>query len=349
MKKLIGRLIFQLFILLIFLSVVNKLLPYHWANGTYTAKMKYFKNTEKEYNVLFFGSSSTHVQLMPSVFDYETNLETKSFNLGSPATFNPENYFFLDKLISKKASRKTYLFIDIINVGDIHETNLHTIRAKYYLGPSQYLFFLKDFINKTSTYKKNKIHVLRNYSITLFENIFKINFRKDVIKFILGEYDEGCPLGEHGDGQCSYEYEKSQLSESSGKRKGLELRQKNFQSGGQLRLKNLNHKISTNSSNESHLQARKDYQFLINYLSKTQQKAIKNNYYPIFFIMPPGGYHKIPILSSLDKEHVIDLINPKKYPNLFKPEYHFDEGHLTEQGSIILTKALAEEFNRLIK
>jgi len=348
MKKIIANLVLQVSLLILLLGLLYKSLPYYWANNTYSEKYEYFQTNKDKYNVLFFGSSSTHVQVMPTVFDKNTTQSTNSFNLAPPATFNPENYFLLEKLLSQKAKEETVILIDIINIGDIHKTNLHTIRAKYYLGIKEFLFFFKDFFDKDKVYIKNKIYVLKNYFITLFEHTFKINFRKDIIKYCIGEIDTGCPLGKYKDGNCSYEYEISLLDEKSSKRRGLELRKVNFINGGQLRLKDIDKKIERYSSQNAKVKAAKDYQSFILKLEELQSMAIQNNYEPIFYILPPGGYHKISILKNLEKSQTINLIQPDLYPELFIGENHFDEGHLNEKSSVILSEALASEFNELV-
>lgn len=52
------------------------------------------------------------------------------------------------------------------------------------------------------------------------------------------------------------------------------------------------------------------------------------------------------IKKRLPGNHIVEIANPKKYPELYKDELSFDVGHLSCEGANVFTEYVADEFKK---
>ena len=55
-----------------------------------------------------------------------------------------------------------------------------------------------------------------------------------------------------------------------------------------------------------------------------------------------------PVFDKLPVAHKIDLSSPNEYPEFYSLRYSFDKGHLNEDGSQLMSIALAEKLDQLL-
>ena len=121
-KPFIKKLFVFYFLYLILSSFISVLTPYHQGNPWYSTKIQFLeKNNQIVHNTFFFGSSRIYRQIDPHLFDSTLNLSLQesvsSYNVGAPATFNPQTYYLYENFLKSKLSNGVkYCFIELMNV-----------------------------------------------------------------------------------------------------------------------------------------------------------------------------------------------------------------------------------------
>jgi hypothetical protein len=94
---------------------LNALLPFPEVDVV-SAELRFFKKHQDEFDTVFIGSSQTHHQISPAIFDRitsEAGHPTRSFNLGINGMFPPESGYFLERLLSAKPRNLKWVFIEL--------------------------------------------------------------------------------------------------------------------------------------------------------------------------------------------------------------------------------------------
>lgn len=350
MKKIFGRLILYPVLIVLLLQLVDCVLPYHWGNEVVNAKMEYLEDKRDQYNVFFLGSSKVYRQIIPKLFDDNSNFpNTKSFNLGSPAASNPELHYLVDHFLDTKAKKPTYVFVDYVLIGRVADVNLKTIRAKYHLGLNGLLIFFKDMLDKEIDRSKQDYYIqnTKNYLQCFLERILKVGFRKDIIKYFTKENFDSMSLEEDLNGFLSFDFELENTKDPM-RKIALERRNFRFKKGNKRNITDIDKKFKYLNSKKVIAQNGLLYKSHLEQMNDLIDKAKANNYYLIFTATPPGHPTLHSVVSNISSEHKISLFNPSEYPNFFNEDMYFDDGHLNSNGAKILTTALCENFNSLI-
>ena len=155
-------------------------IPYHWGNQYFSTKINFLEKKKLEkFNLFFFGSSRVNRQIVPSLFDSIVNaknqLKIKSFNLGSPATFCPQNYYLYENFVKTKESRNMkYCLIELMSVTPISDFFYHREQTNYWIGAKELRFVFKS-INSDVKYKKEfKSKHIKRYVNSYIENILHL-------------------------------------------------------------------------------------------------------------------------------------------------------------------------------
>ena len=73
----------------------------------------------------------------------------------------------------------------------------------------------------------------------------------------------------------------------------------------------------------------------------------------IFVLSPRVGKSQLaaiyPVFRELPSNHKVDLSDPVEYPEFYSANYSFDRGHLNEAGAQLMSAALAEKLDQLLK
>lgn len=344
MKKVFWKISIYSIIIGVLLQLVELTVPFYWGDTVLNAKMEFLEDKRAEYNVFFMGSSRIYRQIIPQIFD--KNCKTKSFNLGSPATGNPELHYLTDNFVNHRAEKPTYLFLDYVSIVRITDINWGTTKAKYHLNFFGLKLFFQDLLDKPFTQKYDYyLNNIKNYLRSFAEKSLKIGYRKDLIKFFTKEDYNYLSLVNNQQGYLSFEYELANSTKH--RKKTLMARHNRFLKGKKRNLVNINERAKVYSRDLQIANLGTLYHTHLKEIQQLIEKAKHNNYHIIITCIPPGTPFLKAIVNNLPEDHKLDLFDPEKYQDLFKEEVHFDDGHLNEEGAYKLTEYLAEEFNSL--
>jgi len=341
MKKIILKGGIFLVIILIILWLLNEMLPFSWGNRMLHTKVEYLNkdNNKQKFNSFFLGSSTTYRHIIPSLFDsllQEQRLV--SFNLGTDGCYPTHIYNILENVLKESNEDIKYIFVTISTFDPLPETRFHSTKTKYftklkwYYQELKYLFYLEAD-------NKKKADLLRKYSITYWENIFKINMRRDVINYIVGKGKFGeSVLGKNKDG-----YRKL-----PGKITEIEWMAKTIPKFvGKTKRSWSTVKKDQSNYNKGHLD------LIENLITKSKENGTH-----LVFILPPARYAHhatenydqiYSLYGAIDEKHKIELCDPAKYPTLYNSEYYWDASHFNSKGARIYTRLLGEEVRRLLE
>lgn len=342
--KLFIKKIFIFFVFLIFLLSIKKIfLPYNWGNFDFNTKLDYYiENKESQgFNTIFWGSSRIYRHVNCLYFDsLLSHSDIKSFNISTPATFNPETFFLYENFIEKPYSKDlNYAFIEIQDLKYLDIVNLKTTKATYWNN----FYFLNYSINyslNSGNGLKYKSITIASYLISFFNGLFDFEvFRKpsdldkEMSKIRIG-INGFYPLDEEiRDGSTQNGFYKRWFEFNSDTTE-LTTRIEGVNSATQV--------ASTNAFVN---------QYYLNYLNKLIKKSKKKGI-NLVFILPPRlkdieYLALIPIANSLPPNNIIKLHDPDKFKDLYLAKNSFDIGHLNAQGANIFTYHLAEEFKKI--
>lgn len=344
MKKFRKKLmLFALGLIGIFI-VKNLLTPYYLGNPQFATKLDYFKShDDKNYNTVFFGSSTLYRHVNTTLFDSilrEQNL--KSFNFATGGTYNPETFYLYNKFIGRKNKHNIkYAFIELQALDPIGFQNVYTTRKSYW-NNTTYFNFATNYINNSNFDIQKKSKYFKIYAGTfaysfldfkILNNFFEINNQlnrnrvgRDGFYPLTKDMNENHVENGPKDWRLFFKADTTVLEK---RRTSI--------------IKNINLE-----SDLLHLNT-----FYLEYLNALIRESEKHEI-KLMFILPPrlkSEFYKelLPIAKALPQNHIINLSDPIKYKEFYQTKYAFDIAHLNTEGSTIFTTYLANEFRKRIK
>ena len=303
-------------------------------NNIYTVKKEFINQSPNKYNTLFFGSSRTYRQINPSVIDSiceKSNI--KSFNFGSPGTFNPESNFLMNRALeNNQLNQVKYVFLELTAPITIEKENYYVARGYYYINLENLKLAVGYFFNNPKLNLFNKIKYSFPYvQGFILNHIFFIKPLKD------RETITNVCLGKNQNGHYALDKD---LEENNSK-KLIAFRNDFLKDTTKLGERR---KYATESTNHINLP-------YSNYLKNLVTEFNKNNI-QLFFIIPPR-VGELASLSALKKDpllcnRIIDITNSDKYPELYSFENSFDIGHMNSKGANIYSVLLGNKINEII-
>lgn len=344
MNKFIGRITLFISAYLIISSIVSMFTPYHWGNPWFSSKVQFLnKADDHNYNTFFFGSSLVYRQIDPYVFDSTLNSHEKktshSFNLGAPATFNPQSYYLYDHFLKSPASKNTkYCFIELRDVDLFNDYFLHQERATYWQNYPDLKFIFNSIYSNPNLKAKRKLHSYRNYSISYLEKIFHLGHFGQQINSPSYYSDDYVGVS----GFFPLEVELTSTRDPRVKN-SLQSRKKAIIMDSSLVSKRKRRII------EEYADTREYFDDLhLKRINEMIEESIDKGIHLTFIISPRYANREILNLSSrILSNHVIDMANPGKFSSLYDLENSFDVSHLNTKGAREYTRLLAEEFLKI--
>ena len=321
-------------------------------NGNEYYKVKYDflqKEPDNKYNVFFIGSSRIYRHVVPSVFDSccRTIAGCKSFNLGSPGAAPPESYSLCENFLKDyNSSKVNYVFLELAPILPIDRQNLFAKQSYYWLDWDYTLSSVKYFFNKDQSLSQNSKDIF-NFIFCFFQKEIGFNYLSGIEEVDKKEHF----LGKRKDGYYSLEEEERYISMGKAEKNGVAERRKEF-------IKDTNQLCVRCTESgipflKSEFQKKEfystEYDMLAHLLDVSKEKNIH-----LMFIIPPRlgrtDYEEVLFFKHhLPKENVIEIANPKEYPELWAVNRSFDIGHLNETGAQLFSRLLAEKCNILLQ
>ena len=317
---------------------INELLPFYWGNRMLLTKMNYVNKKERVSDTFFIGGSNTFRHIVPSLFD-SLLLEHKitSFNLGNDGCYPTHSYHILENLVDEIGEELDYVFITLNSFDALPDARFRVTKTKYFTDLNLYIQECKYVYNLEADNKK-KLDLLRRYSISFWENVFKINMRKDYLEYFLGitAFGEGAN-GKHRDGFTPLP--------------GLVTEHKQLAKN----IPKVMHSIAENWKNTIDKKVDASYNKAhLNWIEKliavTANKGVH-----LIFILPPKrftveSYEELYALyNAINEDNRIALCDPSIYPEFYDPDFRWDAGHFNKKGARVYTTALATEFKKILQ
>jgi hypothetical protein len=334
--------LFSVLVLLI-IGGLHILLPYYWGNSGIATKFEEIKKIEV--NHYFFGSSRTFRQINPTLFDSLSSTDSKSYNLGYAATYIPETFVLLEHFLKKSDFKKeTTIFFELQDLNQISDNNFHSVNTKYYLRLKD-VKFISNYLDETSLDEELKQDILAKYRKSYIEKTFMLGCLEDLLKSLLKKDLNKNIIKKSSNGYLSLDKELSFKNTS----KSLQNRRSDFLSDT-ISLSNRSQSIDSIFNSGINNKLNLTY---IKKLTELQELAKSKNvklYYTIYPRMEATAYELlVPLVQKLKKDYIINLANPKDYPEFYTTENSFDVGHLNEKGASLLTQKLVLEYNKVVK
>ncbi|WP_456460887.1 hypothetical protein [Reichenbachiella sp.] len=347
MKKFLLRGAFFGLIMFLFGRGLESFAPYHWGNPWSSSKISYLEDmgVDNDFDTYFFGSSRVYRQIDPKTFDSTysaiTNQKIKSFNLGAPALFCPENYYLYEHFLESSTSdQMKNAFIELTNITPIAPELMHQERTTYFQNYSDVNFAIRSFVYSSGLSVKEKLVYTRNYLVAWCENLFNIG--QFGYAWIHPGYYKQDYVGPNKDGfyslerQLAFETDFEVLDDLQNRRNYFLSHQEELIKRAGFTSKYFETDIGIVDS--VHLGR------VLSLIELSKQKNVN-----LIFVLPPRVKSQmlVNLYRLIPAQNKIQLSNAKDWPDLYEINYSFDKGHLNDEGSRLYSVYLANEFAKL--
>ena len=325
-------------------------LPFHWGNEGWNVKYEWFKEHSTEYNTLFLGSSHIYRHINPQVFDrqFGKTANVRSFNLGYQATYNPEVYVLFEEMLNDPEldlSSLKLLVMDLTPVEWMRLGNARSVRGKYYTDIPTWWRTVKQVNQSERGSSGGRFDIMSHYTISLFEKEFNV-----------GMYDE------------YLEHLTTPRRAVTGKEKFMGPQQNGFLPLNRdpafrfRRQKFLDCQqylvpmsaVNTQYYYECTVAQEQSAAPAAPALHAAAQRLIDmaadKGIYLLFVVMPRSPYKESAPLEAIFPEgQVINMTDPREYPEFYDLDYVYDRGHLNQKGARVASVKLGRKVNQLMK
>ena len=356
MKKLLTRIL----VLICFVLALNAIFyrffiqphaGYSWGYEDLHAKRMYLMENDETINTLFLGSSAMFRHIDPAEFDKscQDSLSIKSFNFGIPAMFPMQSEYTYRHLLEEDSPELNYVFMDLMEVGNFFLIlNAQRKRTHYWYNFKSYKEALRivskyespAFIKGTAYVSYTIAYLARLFNAEVVEEVLLTKKEKEFIDFpsLIDNRNGFYPL--------DWEYEDTK-DESDAMKNRMQMFKKDT-------LQNLKLILASESFNAN--EANRSYSVNQLHLDKINQLIALSEVHGIhlIFILHPRLQRYeypmvLPLYEQIDVKHKINLSDSRKYPQFYQAANTFDPLHLNEKGAAVFSRALAEEFQEILK
>lgn len=288
---------------------------------SYSAKLSHFIANKNDYEVLFIGTSRVHNQVSPEVFDrtlQEAGYPYQSFNFGLQGARILTTYFMVEEILATQPKNLKWVFIEnLLDAGYSPIQNARTPREIHFHNWERTQFSISYVVDSDSPFYKKSVIALSHLPPFFFS---AINLGRVVDQFQVKS--EAQLAEELGDGQDGYILSpQKEIVAEDYLRKVEQLAQ--------------NPHIDTELS-ANHLE-----------ILSLIVEAIEDYGARPIFLVAPGIIRNDELISAAKAGYIDNILiynNPNQYPALYEIANRSDEEHLNEQGSILFSTLLAQDF-----
>ncbi|MGZ4117736.1 MAG: hypothetical protein ACXVPY_09655 [Bacteroidia bacterium] len=308
----------------------------------YSKKYKFYEEHKLQFNSVIFGSSRMFRQVNPAIIDSMLKeYHFSTFNMGAPATFNPEEYYLYEKLLEDHPNFK-YAFIEFQPLCEIAENNVDSKRSYYWMN-LKYLNFSIHYVLDANYPQALKTKIIREYCQGYINNMF--DFSGCLAPFHHTNAESDNCLGKNKNGFYSLNEE---MEDTPGDNE-FRYRLTSFLKDTTILKERINmSKVAFSEKNTGVYLNKYHLNYLKRMIEKSEAKGIQ-----LFFIIPPRltlkDYQELLSLAkALPEKNVIQLADVNKYPEFYKSATAFDIGHLNKTGAELFSRLLAAEIEKRI-
>ncbi len=310
MKKFVLKISFVFFLVWALCLGLKCFIPFYLGGGYMGDKIEYLMSNQDKYNTLVIGSSLIIRHLDATIFDENNNKGTKTFNLGMSGMFFLESEYITEHILKQNLLPNIENIVFLVQAPErINQDNFHSIRGKYFLDRSRYIFTLKYF--------KSNLQHLKQYSLSYLENLFCIGEME-----MLFNYYAGTRKTVHNKYATHHGFKP--YPRPTNKKVNLNFLEK--------RKKKTYKQIDTVTY--------KEQLFLERFRNLTAINPEINFY---FLHMPDSPF--VTIMKDFDNIH---LKYPETFPEYYDVEYQYDGAeHLNKAGAKIFSKRLGQLYDKV--
>lgn len=285
------------------------------------------------YDTLFVGSSRTARQISPETFDRamaEQGLATRSFNLGYPSLWPPEDGYLLERTLAGRQVPLRFLIVECnpIRLGVPPEL-FDTARGVHWHDLARMRVIWRHIVaisgerpqprSRTGNVRR-QLPVIRQHLRHWAWNALRLGRGAELFQAALGPGGERLEaLGPRGDGYVPHVRARDGIAADA--RSGYERAVVETPTGaGRLRR----------GDAESQAELRR-------------KRALAARYAAELILVAPPVTGPTFAPSPDPSQVFLDLSDPLRYPELFAPANRFDAGHLNARGAEVFSRLLARE------
>ena len=333
------KLLFKIAVLVVAVAVLNevsnllfynKRLPAFWGDAQINGKHNSIL-MPPGYNTLFIGSSKTHYQVIPHLFDSLVNahspVKIHSYNFGIDGMLPPES-FYIYKLLLQNDSlslKNVIIELDFIKTDDTR--NMFTWRGFYWANQDTYRDYAAALLaSKFSA--RFKAFNLVTLNIMAAENLYNLSKFNAYLDFISHRSQNDTDAGRAGFEPLPHP--------------------KLFSNAVQSAIDKTRDASVNGFANYNRWALAKPNQAYAGYLHSlldvSKKKGIR-----LIFMLPPqwdaNQYRELfPVLKTIPNGNKIIMAGLAGHPYLFTEKYLFDGDHLNGAGAALFTKDIARQF-----
>lgn len=320
--------------ILLYSIVYKRLLPYYWGSNEIADKREYLVRNKSTYNTIFIGSSKTHYQIIPKLFDEkakENNLDIRSYNFGIDGLIPMESLYIYENLLLQDSLPLKYAFIELDWIGTVKFKNLNAIRSFYWLQTSNYSSNIHSLINSSVPLQIRGWGLLQN-SFNYAENIINV-----------GKIQEYIDFKKHADQQIFSKTDSNSIYNGF-----LPLTNKINSKDEHALFKEVVSSAKTGVANYSTLKNQKLSAPFLNRLKEIVSISKKKGI-TVYFVVPlQWKYYQykelIPVINAIKEAKVICVFDIEKHKDIYSPDHFFDPNHLNYEGAKLYTELLFKLF-----
>lgn len=323
---------------IILVQLPKLIVPEFWGNPIIDGKLQYLQENPK-YNTLFIGSSRVNNQIDPEIFD-EHFKRSKSFNLGASGSGSYETIKLLNYLLdnANKLGVERILCEFVTFQNQTPEKHAYSTRGSYFIG-FKYWSQVCTMILGSSNPVHKKISKLSSETFLLLRSLTGISNFKPAIQYLLDSSEPNFKKYRKHKGYFGLKIK----NESAGRKKLLDNPEAQKKKTNQTKTLF----ESWNMTEDLDKVGRDKKDLLLNLIAKAKKRNIQ-----LYFVLFPNGKTQtytgqLPIFMNLPVDHRIDIANPNtEAKELYNFKYIYDQVHLTDQGSKLMTKKIAQKARR---
>ena len=314
-------------------SLYKNLLPYYWGSLDIVCKREYLIKNKGKYNTVFIGSSKTHNQVVPELFDRracENKLDIRSYNFGVSGLLPLESLHIYRNLLEKDNLSFKYVFLELDWIETINYENLNQVRSSYWLTPDNYSKSVHSIVTSSVPLKRS-LWGYFHYSVDFIENTLNIGKVQEFIKL---RSDSSAQMWVASDSNRVFKGY-TPLMNTMNKTEFGQFDE--VISSANETVKNEG-TLKNNKPSAGYLKALQDI------ITLSNSKGIH-----LYFVVPLQWkyfqYQEVlPIINNIRGAGIICLFDAEKYKSVYQPENFADPNHLNYKGAPLYTEELFKLF-----
>ncbi|MEM7391408.1 MAG: hypothetical protein AAF492_03590 [Verrucomicrobiota bacterium] len=321
--------------------VVPDTLPYTLRN-----KISVLENSEEPVDLIFIGSSLTHKGISPDLFDREMGrlgVSINSFNMGDNQLMPPESYALANHVLKKDLPHWNILVIELFRLDDTWRDDGDTRRYVWWHDFTETRCALESIWHAPLP-SQRKRHLSKLHLKAWLLEQFNLGQLLDVIR--MRPEVNTITVGPQADGFVSFPFsadfhETNKTWMTHNLDREINRTFLNHVDDYKERTAYVAEKPwDTWPANPGHLARLKKF-----------DRLMKDRNIDVIYLIHPVTERTQPELALVREaglEHVIDLNDPKRYPELYEVSSRWDNNHLSSRGIALLTRTLADQMAPII-